>query len=150
MASLAVVTPIRVRVEGESSSVVSEFHVGSVGAGSPRAVPAGSGKLRLTRRGRIVFGGLATVLAAGALAFLASFLAPGAVASGEVSEQRFPYVQVQAGDTLWGIAAELDPAADTRNVVAEISRLNQLESSDLVAGQSIAIPMRFAGAESAS
>ena len=108
------------------------------------AAPA-QGKLRLTRRGRVVFGGLATVLVAGALGVLASIAAPVAVASSEQGTQQFPYVLAQQGDSLWSIAAELDPAADPREVVAEIARLNQISASDLQAGDTIAVPLRFEG-----
>ena len=111
------------------------------------ATPASAStpKLRLTRRGRIVFGGLATLLVAGVIGVAASFAAPGAVANGAESTQEFPYVLVQSGDSLWSIAAELAPAADTRDVVAEIQRLNQMAAGDLQAGDSIAVPLRFAG-----
>lgn len=101
-------------------------------------------KLRLTRRGRVVFGGLATVLVAAALAVGASFAAPGAIANGAESSQEFPYVLAQSGDSLWSIASELAPAADPREVVAEIVRLNQLQGADLQAGDAIAVPLRFA------
>lgn len=106
--------------------------------------PQVSGRMRLTRRGRIVFGGLATVLVAGALAVGASFAAPGAIASAEQSVQEFPYVVAQSGDSLWSIAAALDPNADTREVVAEIVRLNQLAEPSLQAGEALAVPLRFA------
>lgn len=102
-----------------------------------------SPKLRITRRGRIVFGALASVLVAGALALGAMLAAPGAIASDELSATEFSYVLAQTGDSLWSIAQELDPAADTRDVVAEISRLNQLSSAGLQAGEAIAVPLRF-------
>lgn len=106
-----------------------------------------STRLRLTRRGRIVFGGLATVLVAGALAVGASFAAPSALASSEQNVQEFPYVVAQPGDSLWSIATTLDPNADARDVVAELVQLNQLAEPSLQVGDAIAVPMRFAGDE---
>lgn len=102
-------------------------------------------KLRLTRRGRLVFGGLATVLIAGVLGFAASFAAPGAIANGAEGVQGFPYVVAQSGDSLWSIATDLEPAADPRDVVAEIQRLNQMQASELQAGDAVAVPLRFEG-----
>lgn len=103
--------------------------------------------LRLTKRGRAVFGALATVLVAATFGVVAGFAAPGAVANISESVQEFPYVLPQAGDSLWSLASELDPAADPREVVAEIVRLNQLQNSDLRAGEAIAVPLRFEGNE---
>ena len=106
---------------------------------------AGSGavKLRLTRRGRVVFGGLATVLVAGLMAFIAAIGAPQAVASDVEGGQQFHYVVAQPGSSLWSLATELDPSADPRDLVAEIVQLNQLEGSGVDAGQPIAVPLRY-------
>jgi Tfp pilus assembly protein FimV len=49
--------------------------------------------------------------------------------------------QVASGDTLWAIASDLaGPEDDVRRIVAEIKRLNQMESSSLTVGQSLRIP----------
>lgn len=104
-------------------------------------------RLRLTKRGRVVFGGLATVLVAAAIGVAAAFAAPGAIANSEVSSQEFPYVFVQSGDSLWSIATELEPSGDPRDVVSEIVRLNQLQGADLQAGDAVAVPLRFTGNE---
>lgn len=146
MTTTANVTPIRSDVSWETS-----VREASGRQTSTRQASAGqaSTRLRLTRRGRIVFGGLASVLVAAALAVGAMLAAPGAVASGEQSAQEFPYVLAQPGDTLWGIASYLDPAADTRDVVAEIVRLNQMHGAELQAGDAIAVPLRFADNEMA-
>ena len=123
--------------------------VRSVSAASVAGVPsrAAQPKLRLTRRGRVVFGVLATVLIAGVFGVVASIVAPGAIANSSESSQEFPYVVAQTGDSLWSIASALDPAADPRDTVAEIERLNQIHAVDLQAGDSIAVPLRFAGDE---
>ncbi|WP_449283640.1 hypothetical protein [Leucobacter sp.] len=107
------------------------------------AADGGAVKLRLTRRGRVVFGGLATVLVAGLLAFVAALGAPQAVASDAEGGQQFHYAVVQPGSSLWSLAIELDPSADPRDLVAEIVQLNQLEGSGVEAGQPIAVPLRY-------
>lgn len=103
-------------------------------------------KLRLTRRGRIVLGGLATVLTSALLAAAALFGASSANASVEGGEQEFGYVVVAPGATLWSVASELDPDADPRDLVSEIVQLNQLDGSGVLAGQPIAVPLRFSDA----
>ncbi|WP_025133261.1 LysM peptidoglycan-binding domain-containing protein [Leucobacter sp. PH1c] len=102
-------------------------------------------RLRLTRRGRIVLGALATVVVAAALALLATFAAPQASAA-DPSEggQEFSYVVVTPGSSLWEVATELDPTADPRDLVAEIVHLNQLVDSGVDAGQPLAVPLRYA------
>lgn len=104
----------------------------------------GEAKLRLTRRGRLVFGSLLTVLVAALLAMVATFAAPQALASVSASEkQQFHYVVAQPGSSLWTLATELDPQADPRELVAEIVRLNQLDGSGIEAGDAIAVPLRY-------
>ncbi|KTR86801.1 LysM peptidoglycan-binding domain-containing protein [Leucobacter chromiiresistens] len=103
-----------------------------------------SGALRLTRRGRIVLGALATVLVAGVLALIASLAAPEAMASGEgPNGEQFEYVVVQPGSSLWSLASDLDPSADPRDLITEIVQLNQLDDSSVQAGEAIAVPLRY-------
>ncbi|WP_254908834.1 hypothetical protein [Leucobacter sp. 7(1)] len=109
---------------------------------APAEVPAT--RLRLTRRGRLVFGALATVLVAAALACIATLAAPQALAAGEQSgTQQFHYVVVEPGASLWTVANELDPSVDPRDLVAEIVHLNQLGGSGVDAGQPLAVPLRY-------
>ncbi|MGW9020039.1 LysM peptidoglycan-binding domain-containing protein [Leucobacter chromiiresistens] len=113
------------------------------GQGSRETIDA-SGALRLTRRGRIVLGALATILVAGVLALLASLAAPEAMASGEgPNGEQFEYVVVQPGSSLWSLASDLDPAADPRDLITEIVQLNQLDDSSVQAGEAIAVPLRY-------
>ncbi|MCW2287352.1 LysM peptidoglycan-binding domain-containing protein [Leucobacter luti] len=101
-------------------------------------------RLRLTRRGRVVLGALATVFTAGVLAFVATLGAPQALASdAQGGGQQFHYVVVQPGASLWSVATELDAGADPRDLVAEIVQLNQLDGSGVEAGQPLAVPLRF-------
>lgn len=49
---------------------------------------------------------------------------------------------VQPGDTLWGYAEQVTPAGgDVRQTVDEIVELNGLQSTSLVPGQSIVVPI---------
>lgn len=94
--------------------------------------PAASG-LRMTRRGRLV------VLAVALLVVLL----PGAwraMATAQVEGPSTVAVTVAPGDTLWGIAAEIDPGADPRALIAEIRELNGLTQSGLVPGQVLVVP----------
>lgn len=105
----------------------------------------GDSKLRLTRRGRVVFGAIGMVAAAALLALLAALGSTEAVASeASGTHQEFPYVVVQSGSTLWSVATGLDPESDPRDLVSEIVALNQLNGSGVDAGQPLAVPMRFA------
>ncbi|UCR90504.1 LysM peptidoglycan-binding domain-containing protein [Mycetocola spongiae] len=108
---------------------------------APARVP-GSGKLRLTRRGRIVFTLLAALpVVIGVVAI--GLNAGGAVASSTVVETNFEYATIGAGETLWQLAVSLAPNADPRDVIAEIKSLNGLNSSAVQAGQRLAIPLRY-------
>ncbi|MFM9877943.1 MAG: LysM peptidoglycan-binding domain-containing protein [Rhodoglobus sp.] len=100
-------------------------------------------RLRLTKRGRAVLMFLAaTPLVIGALFFALN--GGGATASHEGSAIGFEYVTVESGQTLWQLAETLAPAADPREVIAEIMQLNLLESADVYAGQELAVPAAYA------
>ncbi|CAG7598040.1 LysM peptidoglycan-binding domain-containing protein [Leucobacter soli] len=108
-------------------------------------------RLRITRRGRVVLGLLIALLVAGLVAAAALFGATRAAASdaaggADFGNVDFGYVVVQSGDSLWSVATTLDPSSDPRDVIADIVRLNQLESSDVQAGQAIAVPLRYSDA----
>lgn len=97
--------------------------------------------LRLTRRGHAVLTVLISVpLVVAALVGVVN--GGGALASNH-SGTGLHYVTVQGGQTLWQLAGEIAPKADPREVVADIVNLNQLASSDLQAGQRIAIPTQY-------
>lgn len=113
---------------------------------SMRESTADAPRLRLTKRGRMVFGALATALVAGVLACVAAIAAPQALASNSAGAQEFHYVVAQPGASLWSLASTLDPAADPRDLVAELVQLNQLEGSGVQAGQPIAVPLRYSEA----
>ncbi|TAM67721.1 MAG: LysM peptidoglycan-binding domain-containing protein [Microbacteriaceae bacterium] len=99
-------------------------------------------RLRLTRRGRIVLAALAVMpLLVAVLVFAFSGAAAAAAAGGSTAS--FSHVTVATGESLWKIAEAVAPSADPRDVVAAIIDLNQLSSSVLVPGQSLAIPTQY-------
>jgi len=112
-----------------------------------RSVGHQSPRMRLTRRGRMVFGVMLAALITGLVASAAIFGATQAVATSEAGSAEFGYVVVQPGASLWSVATELDPNADPRDVVAELVRLNQLGGSGVQAGQPIAVPLRYSGSD---
>ena len=121
-------------------------------------------RLRLTRRGRVVFTVLAAVpLVLSAVAFAlnggaagasdsatgidlmsytteSGFVATLAYSPVDVGSARF--VTVEPGQTLWDLAEEISPSADPRDVVADIKRLNALSVETLQPGQRLQIPAR--------
>lgn len=106
---------------------------------------AGSTRLRLTVRGRRVVAAIAALPAVIALA-AAALSGGAAIASGDTAAPAasFQTVTVAPGDSLWSIAERVAPAADPRDVVGDLMRLNALGSGAIDVGQSIAIPAEYA------
>lgn len=99
-------------------------------------------RLRLTKRGRSLLTTFASLpLAVAAFAFALN--GGGAVATLEGSDIPFEYVTVESGQSLWLLAEQLAPNADPRDVIHAIVQLNGLESSDVFAGQELAIPAQY-------
>jgi LysM repeat protein len=96
-------------------------------------------QVRLTRRGRLVvfLAGLFLVLGA------ALFLGATSVATGESggAEEPTRVVMVGQGDTLWAIASAAAGDGDVRDMMHEIKELNALDSSMLVSGQTLFVPV---------
>lgn len=111
---------------------------------------APSTRLRLTARGRRVMAFVVAlpVIAAVILAVLGG---GAALASGDAGAPAgsFAEITVMSGETLWSIAEDIAPEADPRDVIAQIERLNALESGSVSAGQRIAIPTEYLAAPSA-
>ena len=101
-------------------------------------------RLRLTTRGRRV---LAALAAAPVVAGLAAAIIGGgtALASRDAgaTADAFELVTVTAGDSLWSIALEVAPEQDPRDVVHELSRLNNLSGGVLTPGEQIAVPAAY-------
>ncbi|GAA3596475.1 hypothetical protein GCM10022198_20450 [Klugiella xanthotipulae] len=99
-------------------------------------------RLRLTNRGRVVLVGvIALLLTLVALSGIL-FMSGSAIASSAPS-QGLTYITVNSGDSLWGLAQRLAPSSDPRDVISDILSLNRLDSSDLEAGQELAIPTQY-------
>ena len=102
----------------------------------PPALPARGG-VRLTRRGRLtlvllVAALVAVVMVIGAASVSAVTSAPAAPATATVV--------VQPGQTLWGLAEQVAPNEDPREVIKRISDLNALTSPIVAPGQSLVVP----------
>ncbi|CAN5476253.1 hypothetical protein BH09ACT4_BH09ACT4_06390 [soil metagenome] len=106
--------------------------------------PATSPRLRLTSRGRAVFGTLAAIPVV-AIAIFLGLGAGGAHASDELSTGTFEYVSIAPGESMWQLAEQIAPLADPREVVADILSLNNLSSGDVQPGQELAIPSEYTG-----
>ncbi|MCM3613555.1 LysM peptidoglycan-binding domain-containing protein [Microbacterium enclense] len=111
------------------------------------AITAPTTRLRITARGRRVVAFLVALPVVVALG-LAVVGGGSALASNDAGAPAgsFTEITVMSGETLWSIAEELAPAADPRDVVAKISRLNALSGGSVAAGQRIAIPAEYAPA----
>ncbi|MGK5111654.1 LysM peptidoglycan-binding domain-containing protein [Geodermatophilus sp. CPCC 205506] len=94
--------------------------------------------LRLTRRARR----LSAVLALGVGVALGSWLGPLVTGGpGDLQLVGESTVVVQAGDTVWSIAAEVaGPEQDVRAVVDAIEALNDLDRAVVVPGQALRLP----------
>jgi hypothetical protein len=99
-------------------------------------------RLRLTSRGRFVFGVLAAIPVIAVAVFL-GIGADGANATLDSGTTTFEYVSVEPGQSLWQLAEQVAPQADPREVVADILSLNNLPSGDVQPGQELAIPTQY-------
>lgn len=132
-------------IAGNAGTLLNDANVAMESADFDSQTPA---RLRLTRRGRVVVGGLVALVLAGLLVFATALLSPQAFASEASSGgQQFHYVVAQPGESLWSLVSELDPKVDPRDLIAELVQLNQLESSDVEAGQALAVPLRYSNNE---
>jgi hypothetical protein len=96
--------------------------------------------LRMTRRGRTV---LLTVFAA-PLVIAALVVGIGAgSATATSSSSPLATITVVGGETLWGVARQIAPNADPRDVVADIISVNRLNSADIYPGEQLSIPAQY-------
>ena len=97
--------------------------------------------LRLTRRGRIVVAvAAALVLAALSLVIASAAQATNHPAAPGAGGQGRAQVTVRPGQTLWSVAENADPGADTRVVIQQITELNGLTGSVVYAGERLWVP----------
>ena len=107
----------------------------------------GTPRLRITRRGYALLTLIvAFPLVIAALGFAvngggAAAMDPASAAS--LKSVTFGHVTVQAGESLWQLAAQIAPSADPRDVVSDIVHLNQLSSAVVQPGQTLAIPLKY-------
>jgi LysM repeat protein len=95
--------------------------------------------LRLTVRGRRVVATLALIVATGVSVAVGSLVG---LAANPSSQAATTTVTVAAGETLWSVATDAAGSGqDPRDVVEQITALNGLASSDLVAGQQLLVPV---------
>ena len=113
----------------------SEAAFAGRGGGATRVAPERRTDLRLTRRGRLV---LLAIVATALVALLG--VTRTAVAWAEPTGPTTQTVVVQAGDSLWSIAKDVDPKRDPRAVIADIEELNALSGGGLIAGQALTVP----------
>lgn len=65
----------------------------------------------------------------------------GTTVSGASVTKAYYVITVESGDTLWSIASEYGSNRnDVRQLIYEISNLNELESSEIYIGQQLLIP----------
>lgn len=119
----------------------------------------GESRLRLTRRGRVVFTALAAIpLVIAAFTFAlnggmaTATVTHGAESQGEQSQGEQSQgaqsstpatLTVYAGESLWGMAQELAPTEDTREVVAQILKTNSLANAEVRPGQQLVVPALY-------
>jgi hypothetical protein len=95
-------------------------------------------QMRLTRRGRLVLFGAALVVVLASVLLIGS----SSMASNEPGvTQETEVVMVGYGETLWEISADLATDGRVREMMTTIKELNALDSSMLVAGQELHIPV---------
>jgi hypothetical protein len=99
--------------------------------------------LRLTRRGRAVVAvATALLLAVLSLVIAASAQATSHPAPSGAAQRNLAQVTVRPGQSLWSVAENADPNADTRVVVQQIIELNGLTGNLVFAGQRLWVPRR--------
>lgn len=106
--------------------------------GAPGIGRARTSSWRLTRRGRIVVGVVLSVPFAAALMMVGSVQADAETTAAD--RPATAVVVVQPGESLWGIAQQIAPGADPREVVTSIRDLNGLGDTPVVPGQSLVVP----------
>lgn len=107
---------------------------------------AGKSRLRITRRGRAVL----TALVAGPLVAAALVLSLNGGGATATSAQGAPLesVTVHPGQSLWQLAEQEAPHADPREFIADLVRLNQLDSAEIHPGQQLDIPAEYSATAS--
>ena len=93
--------------------------------------------IRLTRRGRRVVAILALIPIA--ITFLLIGMR-GAQASDASAAAMTSTIVVKPGQSLWDVAAAINPAKDPRETIWIIQQLNGMNTSEVLAGQELLVP----------
>ena len=102
-----------------------------------RPAPVRQSPVRLTRRGRLLLTVVMTAMVV--LGFLA--LGGASVATRDAGDpQPIRTIEVERGQTLWGIASSIAEPGEVRDMVYTIERLNSLPDATLTEGQVLAVP----------
>lgn len=128
-----------------------ELGSGETRAGQPAAAgpgtsrPGRAGRVRLTRRGRLVLAVFAVLVATGLVTLFWLSVAGGAQAASHGLRPGTAYrgmtqVVVRPGQTLWSIASRAEPAADPRVVIQQIVEVNALRGPVIQPGESLWVP----------
>ena len=133
----------RARVEARAAE--PQRSPGPQAAPGARHPSAGRVPIRLTRRGRIVVGTLIGIAVAAVAAVIWLAVAGQAQASGNAKAgppagRTVARVVVKPGQTLWEIAALVDPRADPRVIIPQIVDMNSLSNTDISVGQVLWVP----------
>ena len=120
-----------------SAGVTGTSRTSGVAAGRA-ASAAASGAVRLTRRGRLVVTLVLTAMIVAAFVVLGG----ASVATRDAGDpEQVRVIEVEQGQTLWGIASQVSGDGDVREMVYRIRELNSLPDSSLVEGQELAVPL---------
>ncbi len=98
-------------------------------------------RLRLTRRGRAV---VAALVSLPLVIALVSMALNGGGATATSTGSTVDTVTVDAGESLWSVAAAIAPEASTADVVADLIAVNELTSAELLPGQVLVVPTGYA------
>jgi multidrug efflux pump subunit AcrA (membrane-fusion protein) len=103
--------------------------------------PVAVSPIKLTRRGRMLVSTLSfAAMLAISLVSLFGIATASAKASNESSNSTTTQIVVAPGETLWTIAARVNPEIDPRAVIDQITDLNVIEGSNVYAGQILLVP----------
>jgi LysM repeat protein len=103
--------------------------------------PVAVSPIKLTRRGRMLVSTMSfAAMLAISLVSLFGIATASAKATNETSNSATTQIVVAPGETLWTIAARVNPEIDPRAVIEDIKALNVIEGSEVYAGQVLLVP----------
>ena len=107
-------------------------------AATPRRESVDARPVRLTRRGRLTLTLTFLGLVLAATVAVGGSWATASLGGGEPVQVRT--VEVQPGDTLYGIASGIAEPGEVREMVYRIQELNSLPTATIAEGQELAVP----------